>query len=53
MIINNKYNLLDYLIENKLIEYNFQDYKGRTYLHYFIIYNREKLLLKILKEEIK
>ena len=45
MIINNKLELLSTI---KNIDYNIQDYRGRTYIHYLIIYNKQELLLKIL-----
>jgi len=45
MIINNK---IDLLRSIKNIDYNTQDYRGRTYIHYFIIYNKQDLLLNIL-----
>lgn len=47
LIINNNLKIISQL-EN--INFNIQDYKGRNYIHYLIIYNKQKLLLEILKK---
>lgn len=45
LIVNNNLELLNNL--NK-INFTIQDYKGRNYIHYLIIYNKQKKLLEIL-----
>ena len=46
--INNNNNILDLILEKKF-NYNSQDYKGRNYLHYLIIFDLKIYIIKFIK----
>ena len=50
LIFNININILKYIIENIVFDVNSQDYKGRSYLHFFILYNIYDILLLFIKK---